>query len=114
MPIVKPKQGDELPRAYYEPGMKREDWEQQVFDRATLFTVVRKVGPAKLERKEFISLARAMRAAIIRQGGTWRRDPRAMLYAVDPHGSSFCIPPQEWKVYLDRWEANKRSAAKNL
>jgi hypothetical protein len=84
----------------------RDEWEQEVFDSATHFTVTRRTDVGQFQTKTFQTLPDAMRAAVVRVGDKWCRDCKAMLYAVNTEGRSFCIPPKQWLHYLKRWESN--------
>lgn len=75
---------------------REEQWEDAVFLRAVEFTVFRKVGRFKRDRKHFSDYC----AAVIE---AWN-DPTALVYAVTENGRQVCLVPKRWAHYLLLWK----------
>lgn len=78
-----------------------EEWEDQVFLAATLFTTYRRAGKGHGDRRPFKTFPEAIVDA--------QTDPRALLYAVTDSGRSFCIERGKWRHYLGLWDTSHRT-----
>lgn len=72
--------------------LKIKQWEALVFANASYFRVVRKVGVAKYDSKEFPTFPQAIKEA---------RESKGIVYAVAASGRYFAIGASEY----DRWQA---------
>lgn len=73
--------------------MNIENWEDRVFTNAAHFTVVKKVGVGKMDRKEFPNFVEAINDAFT--------DERAMVYAVTESGRAVMLVRKKWRHYYD-------------
>lgn len=79
--------------------LKREEWEQVVFEQASYFTVIRCQGRVR-ERQEFRDLLLAITEAV---HGV--QNPVPMVYAITSSGRSVMLPKDQWVRLLNEYAA---------